>query len=201
MLKCFSRVAGFSVAEMTMVLTTVSILGAAAAPVVGDYVNDARMARAQQDTRVVAAAVARMTDDVMGQGARDGGWATVDLLVGPGTTPEVASGAGQEWAVSVGARQAGLLEDHLMLNGPGYATHARTQNNPIRGWHGPYLDAGVGPDPWGHRYAVNVKFLKGGSFDTFVVSAGPNGIIETPFQADGTVARGDDIVVILSPGA
>jgi len=201
MLKYFSRVAGFSVAEMTTVLTAMSILGAAAAPVIGDYVNDARMIRAQQDTRVVAIAVERMTADVMGHGERDGGWATFDLLVGPGATPEVASGAGQEWAAPVGARQAALLEDQLMLNGPGYPTGTRTQLNPIRGWHGPYLEAGVGADPWGHRYAVNVKFLKGGSFDTFVVSAGPNGIIETPFQADGTVARGDDIVVVVSPGA
>ena len=201
MFKCLARVAGFSVAEMTTVLTTLSILGAAAAPVVGDYVNDARMARAQQDTRAVAAAVARMTDDVMGHGARDGGWATFDLLVGPGTAPEVAGGAGQEWAADLGTGRASLLEGHLMLNGPGYPTNTRTQTNPIRGWHGPYLESGVATDPWGHRYAVNVKFLKGGPFDTFVVSAGPNGILETPFQADGTVARGDDIVVILSPGA
>jgi len=201
MLKYFSRVAGFSVVEMTTVLTTLSILGAVAAPVVGEYVNDARMIRAQQDTRVVAAAVSRMTADVMGHETRDGGWATFNLLVGPGAIPEVASGAGQEWAASVGALQAAPLEDQLMLNGPGYPTNTRTQTNPIRGWHGPYLEAGVGADPWGHRYAVNVKFLNSGSFDTFVVSAGPNGIIETPYQADGTIARGVDIVVIMAPGA
>jgi type II secretory pathway pseudopilin PulG len=200
MRRYLARMAGFSVAEMTTVLTAMSILGAAAAPVVGDYINEARMARAQQDTRVVAAAVARMTADVMGHEGRDGGWATFELLVGPGATPEVANGVGQEWAAGVGPRQAGLLNEHLMLNGPSYPTGTRSQTNPIRGWHGPYLESGVATDPWGHRYAVNVKFLKGSSFDTFVVSAGPNGIIETPFQADGMVALGDDIVVVVSSG-
>jgi len=168
---------------------------------VGDYVNDARMVRAQQDTHAIASAVSRMTADVMGYDSQDGGWATYALLVGPGAEPTVAAGVGQEWAAGLGASQAGALEDQLMLNGPGYPTHARTQTRWIRGWHGPYLETGVGADPWGHRYAVNVKHLSGGgAFDTFVVSAGPNGILETPFQADGTVARGDDIVVVLSAG-
>jgi type II secretory pathway pseudopilin PulG len=200
MRKNLSSHAGFTMAEMTIILTTISILGAAAAPVMGDFVNDARLARAQQDTRAIASAVSRMTADVMGHHAQNGGWATFALLVGPGAAQDVATGAGQEWAVGVGASQAGALEDQLMLNSPGYPTHAWSQVNWIRGWHGPYLDAGVGADPWGHRYAVNVKFLKGGAFDTFVVSAGPNGIVETPFQADGTVAHGDDIIVVLSPG-
>jgi type II secretory pathway pseudopilin PulG len=200
MRKYLARMAGFTVAEMTTVLTTLSILGAAAAPVVGDYINDARMIRAQQDSRAIATAVERLTGDVMGDAERDGGWSTYNLLVSPGTTPAVASGAGQDWSVAIGTGQAGALQDQLMLNGPGYATHARAQNNPIRGWHGPYLEAGVGADPWGHRYAVNVKFLKGGAFDTFVVSAGPNGIIETPFESDGTVPHGDDIIVVVSSG-
>ena len=200
MTRYFCRIAGFTMAEMTIVLTAMSILGAAASPVVGDYINDARMARAQQDTHAIAAAVSRMTGDVMGYASKDGGWATYSLLVSPGATPEVATGAGQEWAAAVGASQAGVLEDQLMLNGPGYPTHAWSQKNWIRGWHGPYLDAGVGADPWGHRYAVNVKFLSSGTLDTFVVSAGPNGILETPFEADGTVARGDDIVVVISAG-
>lgn len=201
MTKAFSRHAGFTMAELTIVMTTLTILGAAATPVVGDYVNDARMVRAWQDTHAIASAMSRMTADVMGHESQDGGWATYALLVGPGAQPAVAAGAGQEWAAGLGARQAGALEAQLMLNGPGYPTHAQSQTNWIRGWHGPYLETGVGADPWGHRYAVNVKYLKGGAFDTFVVSAGPNGIVETPFQADGTVARGDDIVVVLSAGS
>lgn len=198
--KLFSKVSGFTIAEMATVLTALSILGAAAAPSIGDYINDARMARAYADTHAIASALSRMTADVVGYADQQGGWATVDLLVGPGLTPEVASGAGSEWTVAVGANQAAPLEDHLMLNGPAYPTHARTQTNWIKGWHGPYLEAGVGADPWGHRYAVNVKFLKGGSSDTFVISAGPNGILETPFQGDGTTARGDDIIVVVSAG-
>jgi hypothetical protein len=73
--------------------------------------------------------------------------------------------------------------------------------NWIRGWHGPYVQAGVGPDPWGHRYAVNVKWLASAKgSDTIVISAGPNGIIETPFQVDGVRPGGDDIVAVASNG-
>jgi hypothetical protein len=197
----FANIKGFTVAEMATVLTTVSILGAAAAPAVGDWVNDARMARARDDTHAIAAAVSRMTADVLGHETVSGGWATYSLLVSPAPAPTLGTGAGSEWTAAVGANQAGLLEDQLMLNGPGYPVLPRTQTNVIRGWHGPYLEAGVGADPWGHRYAVNVKYLTSDRFDTFVISAGPNGTVETPFQGDGTVAHGDDIIVIISAGS
>lgn len=44
------------------------------------------------------------------------------------------------------------------------------------------------PDPWRNAYLVNA----GASGATWVISAGPNGILETPFQG-ATVAQGDDI--------
>jgi hypothetical protein len=59
----------------------------------------------------------------------------------------------------------------------------------------------VGPDPWAYRYAVNVRWLATDSrFDTVVVSPGPNGLIETAFQADGITAGGDDVLALVSPG-
>ena len=46
------------------------------------------------------------------------------------------------------------------------------------------------PDPWGNSYLVKVS---AGGAGLWLISAGPNGLIETPFDvpADGT--RGDDI--------
>ena len=70
----------------------------------------------------------------------------------------------------------------------------------IRGWHGPYLEAGIGADPWGHRYAVNVKALAGGGSSTVVLSAGPNGLIETAFQSPVIVPGGDDLIALVATG-
>ena len=54
------------------------------------------------------------------------------------------------------------------------------------GWHGPYFNKLL-PDPWGHRYASNVFALHtvDGNIYTsavIVLSAGPNGVIDTKFD-------------------
>jgi len=60
-------------------------------------------------------------------------------------------------------------------------------------------------DPWGHEFLVNVNVIRVGqtnatkadSLAIFVISAGPDGVIETPFiQARSTArAYGDDVIV------
>jgi hypothetical protein len=37
-------------------------------------------------------------------------------------------------------------------------------------------------------------------YDVFVLSAGANGIVETPFLVDGVIAGGDDMVALVSGG-
>ena len=85
------------------------------------------------------------------------------------------------------------------------------------GWRGAYLSSPVGPDPWGHRYLVNSVFLAvardaeagtgegqrsgGWSHDTFCISAGPNGMYETPFAGNathGVSRRGDDLLFVIA---
>ncbi len=192
---------GFSAVEATAILGAVSILGAAAAPAIQDYVTDARLARARQDTHAIASALVRLVGDVAAQGDKTGGWATYDLLVGLGEIPEVGPGGDTAWTSSASAGKVGALMDQLVVNGPAYPTHPATMVNWIKGWHGPYLESGVGADPWGHRYAVNVHWLAAGAeFDTIVLTAGANGSVETAYRADGTVAGGDDIIALVSSG-
>ncbi len=112
--------------------------------------------------------------------------------------PSETRGAG--WTVG----PFGTLSQHLLFNGLGY---------PIRrdpasfGWDGPYTSPDeVGPDPWNNRYLVNVGLLDASQGPqaasgtvksaVWVISAGPNGILETPFNqsiASTTVPGGDDI--------
>lgn len=54
-----------------------------------------------------------------------------------------------------------------------------------------------GPDPWLRALQVNIGAARTGS-RIVVLSAGPDGIIETPFASPGTVAAvGDDILAPL----
>lgn len=81
------------------------------------------------------------------------------------------------------------------------------------GWRGPYLTGPVGPDPWGSRYAANTVFLgpssdstttgTGTNFDTFVLSAGPDGSVSTDMEGNGltsggTTPGGDDVIYVIT---
>ena len=96
------------------------------------------------------------------------------------------------------------VDDHLTNNHRGYRYRRPGEYG---GWNGPYLSAPIKGDPWGKQYMVNTAFLDGGSTiadaqgqprrAVFVVSAGANGVIETPFDQPMTEAQpvGDDIAI------
>ncbi|MEW5984643.1 MAG: type II secretion system protein GspG [Acidobacteriota bacterium] len=184
---------GMSLAEVSVVLSVGGVLASVAAPAIGDYIAEARYNKARQDTSVIASAFARFTGDVVEQSARDGGWATYQLLAGGGTVPALGSGGDGAWLASDEAG-VGSLDTQLVTNTAGYGVGPWRQVNPRRGWHGPYVQAGIGPDPWGRRYAINV----GGSGNILVLSAGPNGLVETAFNGNAIVPGGDDIAATVT---
>jgi hypothetical protein len=102
----------------------------------------------------------------------------VGVLVGPGEPPKVAESAGAWTAVP-----SDTMDRQLISNGPAYAAAA---------WRGPYLATATRPDPWGNRYIAAV------GDPAFVVSAGPNGTIDTSLAAlaSGRPAE-DDIVAVV----
>jgi hypothetical protein len=99
----------------------------------------------------------------------------------------------------VDEQRVSRLEDHLMVNTPGYATRQSGPRFVAGGWRGAYLSA-LTPDPWGRRYAINVRSYTSVAADTIVLSPGPNGIVETAFDADGLTPGGDDIVAVIAGG-
>ena len=78
------------------------------------------------------------------------------------------------------------------------------------GWRGVYLNGPIDVDPWGYVYQANTLFFAtandsaagtgegqrsgGWSSEVMVISAGPNGVIQTPFGGTATSAAGDDLV-------
>lgn len=126
------------------------------------------------------------------------------------------------------------LENQLIRNWPsGYAAYQYAVPSQFDamipgprfglGWRGAYLSAPIGDDPWGHKYFVNTMFLyafgnnptcegySAWASDTFCLSAGANGWVETPFAsyggypggayAGGTVRGGDDFVYVIAGGS
>jgi len=81
------------------------------------------------------------------------------------------------------------LDTHLVTNGHTYPATGDTR------WAGPYAIT-LPVDPWGRPYVINAA-----NFTTVVVppipvwvlSAGPNGVVETNIAAATTVTGGDDI--------
>ena len=142
------------------------MLAVVAPPGLATLVNRSRINRAQEEVRRLADA---LQDTGLVDRAR--GQEADDLLGGPGNTPEAP--AVHQW---VDGRVASLS---------GYVSQ------PLRS------------DPWGNRYLVNIGVLQASEADEvstepralWVLSAGPNGLVETPYAASAAsaVVGGDDI--------
>ena len=199
MKRTLHRQHGLSLTEVTIMLSVLSVMTAVLSPSIGNYVEDARHVKASDDVQVIASTFARFAFDVTRDPGLKGGWASADLLVGPGDTPTAGNGGDAAWTAAIGGSQVSRLEDHLLLNTPGYPGRVSGPRYVAAGWRGAYL-SGLTPDPWGYRYAINVKTMAGGQADTLVLSPGPNGLVETDFDADGLRPGGDDIIAVISGG-
>jgi type II secretion system protein G len=190
---------GFTLMEMAVVLTIISILAAVLTPVVLNYVDQARVSRATADVKTIADAIRLYQRDTarypiyssMTQALADTPAATE--LVGPGAAPAAPNGS--DWAnnFTTSTDLTSSLNQNLL------ALPTAAQIGKVA-YRGPYIGS-LDSDPWGNRYVVTATNLKLSSTNwAFVVSAGPNGALDTnPSQANtGTfMVGGDDIVTII----
>lgn len=194
---------GFTLIEAIIALFIVATLSTVVTISVIQSLNSGKIARAQSDCAAIAKNVAQLRAD-------SGFWPTrtiagaaesIDNLI-TGTAANVPPGND---AVATGASRWGsfgvvdLVPDQLISNAPGYSTTDNPRFRP--GWNGPYLNSDV-LDSWGNSYMINVRFLRANGpansaqHNVFVLSAGPNGTTETPFDdatVGETLALGDDI--------
>ena len=192
--------------ELTVVLAVIVTLALVLTPSITNFINDSRMARTKTDTATLAAAVTQFYKDngfwPQWTTANNGGPGLaankVDLLVSGGNVPVAA--AANLW--TTGTTDA--IADQLIGNAPAYAMRTATSTF---GWNGPYVSNTIGADAWNNRYAINVGLIDA-SLGTqtaagatksavWVISAGANGQIETPYVQPMTAAApsGDDIAV------
>lgn len=272
---------GWSLIELTIILTVLSVLAAILAPTLDRYFRAAQVVRAREDTQAIGSVIQMFIRDTanmhfMKDGNGDGSDSPltgrpdqgalnrVDLLVSDGDIPEGNAitvdtdsdpdGSGATgWRDIVDFADVDFLEYHLVTNNPGndpdnyYRTPRDLTNSGLAAlsdamfaredskgfnaefsWRGPYMTAPIDPDPWGNRYAVNVKYLDaraddsagdnnddastegtgGFTADVIVLSAGPDEEIDTNFNHtespqtadlnEGAVPGDDDIIYLLS---
>jgi hypothetical protein len=105
---------------------------------------------------------------------RQAGYPSDAILVGPGANPQIPLGSDWRQVTAISASAA-------------------------------HLDLGLVPDPWGNHYLIYPSPAAASAtlppdIARWVLSAGPNGIVETPFRQppDAALLGGDDIGVRLN---
>ena len=196
---------GFTLIELTVVLAVIVTMALILTPSIANSIHEARVVRARHDCQTIASGLYQFYRDtgffpvwkVARNGSPGAPASRLQVLVSQGNVPieDVPS----LWTTGV----AGSLADQLVINAPGYALRTPTSQF---GWNGPYFSSQLLADPWGNRYAVNVALIDlspgaatasgQAKMAVWVLSAGSNGIMETPFaQSILTAVRpgGDDI--------
>jgi hypothetical protein len=128
------------------------------------------------------------------------------MLVSDGDIPLLGAGH-TNWLFPVsqtGGMTVDFLERHLITNLPFDGALVANRPYPTNAWQGAYINGPIDPDPWGNRYMVNTEWCEGTVAerlnDVFVVTAGPNELIDTQWQMNGAVAGDDDMIVIVRRG-
>ena len=188
---------GFTLIDIVVVLAVVAILAAVMTPAVVEHLEDSKTARAQKEVELIGARLSDFYTDL-------GRWPTdtdanksitdqeVRLLESvDGTMPGQRNG-NTGWTTLAPADN---FTNQLILNRPVGSNAARYATTGEIRWKGPYVNAFT-PDPWGRKYLCNVwNFWPGRDGPVWVISAGPDGVIDTP--ATQQTVRNDDIGFML----
>jgi type II secretory pathway pseudopilin PulG len=185
---------------MAVVLAIIAVLAAVLTPIVTGYLDQARVVRATGDVKTIADALRLFYKDTgyypvysSLANARTG-TTIAHELVGPGDTPATTIG----WAFASGTSAS--LITQLNQNIFGLPTGSQVTNPGKVAYRGPYIGA-LDSDPWGNAYVVTADNLtNSGTNWAFVVSAGPNGQLDTSPNQANTAAfalSGDDIVAVI----
>jgi prepilin-type N-terminal cleavage/methylation domain-containing protein len=183
---------GFTLIEVVVVVAVIAILAAVLTPYITKYIDDSKIAKARNETQVIAAAVTNAYKD-LGRWPNKGVGANPDFAVIytgavlPAGTFLAAAATG--WTAPSAAAWD-TLNNHLSQNqGNRYPVAGDTR------WAGPYATQ-LPVDPWGRPYVINALNLTSvvvPPIPVWVLSAGPNGTIDTPIAAATIVPGGDDI--------
>lgn len=189
---------GFTFLELVIGVAVIALLAGTIAPLVGGTVELARIERAQTEVEVLGRAVQRFHDTVGSWPARaaNGSQSIRRLVSGdsiPGAAPWLGSTA---WDGDFAAGLVDTMHNQLRDNRPGGNVGAAWPSTGSYCWLGPYLFAAP-LDPWRRPYVVTV--YSGYATDptahrgVWVLSAGPDGVMQTSSFGLADRPAGDDI--------
>jgi len=182
---------GYTLVEIAAVVAVTATLAAVVVPVAMDKIEKSKEARAADDVKALASAVAGFFGDTGVWPAKSTATADYDLWVlrtgnSASNDPSIATTA-TGWDNY--ADHDDFAQNHLVKNIPGYSN-----------WAGPYAESLKDEDkrdPWGHNYFIWVKGMWNDQVDDFgwVISAGPDGELDTSTTDDEL--KDDDIGVAI----
>jgi type II secretory pathway pseudopilin PulG len=179
--------------ELVVVLAIIAVLAAIITPMIGSYVDRARVSTARADVRAIATAIVQFSTDTRNwpiyvdiSDIPDGD--LYDALASDGDVAAIngSLATGAQWTGgTIGDLRAVINQNSISL----------TTTGP-RAWNGPYMND-VSTDPWGTKYYFNSGNL-GPGIDraVFVLSAGPDKTIDTEYNQAfdaAFVVGGDDL--------
>ncbi len=172
-----SKTAGPGLLEGLVALSILVSLSGVLMPVVGSEVQQSRADTAHADMQLLGGALRAYTRDTQWLPSGRQGRTDIAWLYTPGELPSGASFG------DVGAGHS--IADFVLVDAMGGTA-----------WAGPYLPSDtLHADPWGNAYLVHVDGWLNGRDNPFIVSAGPDGLLET--RANDRQAGGDDLVWLL----
>ncbi len=165
-----NRRQGVTMFELIVLGAVLIASGALVVPIVTSEMSRGDRAAAQEDCRRIAVALELYAKEVEPAPRHPVGGKILHWMKGPGDTP------GRN-AFEDGGANCRL--DQLLGAGK------RDDESPL------HVLGSIGPDPWGHAYLVNTHGFTDGTERIWVLSAGPNGIVDT--KPTAVAIGGDDV--------
>jgi len=172
--------AGFTLIEVIVIVAILAILAGILAPMIFSQIDEAKLSRAEADAKSISSAILTFRKDLGIWPNLSGGecGAITTLLTGQGAAP---AGLADMAYVSTSA-----IEFKYVLGIDNEECYNVTM------FKGPYISE-VAADPWGNAYVLAANQFELDGRAAFVLSAGPNGTIDTPVFSISIL--GDDIGV------